>query len=90
MFPTYEEYLQMPKCLSFSEMRELHGQLLSDIGTDSEAQELYDERIGASITYASIRAKWLTLSREEKASTDSRRTSAHDSVITHINMLAAI
>jgi len=88
MFSTYEEYLQMPKSLPFSEMQELHGQLLSDIGTDPEAQELYDELIGASITYASIRAKWLTLSREEKASADSRRTSAHDSVIININMLA--
>lgn len=88
MSPTYEEYLQMPKSLPCSEMQELHGQILSSIGTDPEAQELYNELIGASITYASIRAKWLALSREEKASADSRRTSAHDSLITHINMLA--
>ena len=85
---TYEEYLQMPKSLPFNEMQELHAQILSGIDTDTEAQELYDELVGASITYASIRAKWLTLTIEEKASTDSRRTSAHDSVITHINMLA--
>lgn len=88
MFPTYEEYLHTPKSLPLNEMQELHTQILSDIGTDSEAQELYDELIGASIKYASIRARWLTLTAEEKASTDSRRTSAHDSVITHINMLA--
>ena len=87
MYPTYEEYLQMPKSLPFNEMQELHAQILFGIGTDTEAQELYEELIGASITYASIRAKWLTLSREEKASTDSRRTSSHDSVITHTNML---
>ena len=88
MYPTYEEYLQMPKSLPFNEMQELHAQILSAIGTDTEAQELYEELIGASITYASIRAKWLTLSREERASTDSRRSSAHDNVITHINVLA--
>ena len=88
MYPTYEEYLQMPKSLPFNEMQELHAQILSAIGTDTEAKELYEDLIGASITYASIRSKWLTLTIEEKASTDSRRTSAHDSVITHINMLA--
>ena len=70
---TYEEYLQMPKSLPFNEMQELHAQILSGIDTDTEAQELYDELVGASITYASIRAKWLTLTIEEKASTDSRR-----------------
>lgn len=85
---TYGEYLQMPQSMPFSDMQELHKQILSGIGTDTEARELYEDLIGASITYASIRAKWLTLSREEKTSTDSRRTSAHDSVITHINMLA--
>jgi len=88
MFSTYEEYLQMPKSLPFGEMQELHKQILSAIGTDTEAKELYEDLIHASITYASIRAKWLTLSMEEKASADSRRTSAHDSVIININMLA--
>jgi len=87
MFSTYEEYLQMPKSLPFNEMQELHKQILSGIGTDTEAKELYEELIGASITYASIRAKWLSLTIEEKASTDSRRTSAHDSLITNVNML---
>lgn len=85
---TYEEYLQMPKSLPFNEMQELHKQILSAVGTDTEAKELYEELIGASITYASIRTQWLTLNREEKASTDSRRSSTHDNVITHINVLA--
>ena len=38
--------------------------------------------------YAAIRTNWLLFSREEKNEQDSGRTSCHNSVITHFNMLA--
>lgn len=42
----------------------------------------------AARKYAEIRALWTGLSREEKMDIDPLRTSHHDSLITHFNMLA--
>lgn len=88
MITTYEEYLDTRKSLSFEEMQKIHSQMLADIGTDADAGEIYGELVAAAAKYADIRAKWLLLGREEKAETDSRRTSCHDSVIVKCNMLA--
>lgn len=43
-----------------------------------------------SAKYCKIRNDWELMTREEKIDTDSSRTSAHDSVITSINVLARI
>lgn len=85
---TFESYMKEPYVLDFCEMQRLHGELLSEIGNDPDAIELYDELIDIATRYASIRAKWGMLSREEKMDTDSLRTSHHNSVIIHFNMLA--
>ena len=61
--------------------------MLAEIGADTEALELYDELMKVATRYAAIRANWLLLSREEKNEQDSGRTSCHNSVITHFNML---
>ena len=53
-----------------------------------EALELYDELIKIATRYAAIRANWPLLSRDEKNEQDSGRTSCHNSVIIHFNMLA--
>ena len=62
--------------------------MLAEIGADTEALELYDELIKIATRYATIRANWLLLSREKKSEQDSGRTSCHNSVIIHFNMLA--
>lgn len=85
---TFEQYLKEPYALDFQQMQRIHGDLLKEIGEDPEAVELYGELIDAATRYAGIRAKWLRMSKEEKMDTDSLRTSHHDSVITHLNMLA--
>ena len=62
--------------------------MLAEIGSDVETLELYDELMKVITRYAAIRANWLLLSREEKNEQDSGRTSCHNSVIIHFNMLA--
>lgn len=88
MMNTFESYLKEPYVLDFSQMQSLHGDLLSEIDNDADAIELYDELIDIATKYAAIRAKWGMLSREEKMDIDSLRTSHHNSVIIHFNMLA--
>ena len=88
MVCTYEEYLKRPKAITFAKMQTIHTEMIAEIGTDVDALELYDELIKIATRYAAIRANWLLLSREEKNEQDSGRTSCHNSVIIHFNMLA--
>ena len=85
---TYEEYLKRPKAITFAKMQTIHTEMIAEIGTGVDALELYDELIKIATRYATIRANWLLLSREEKNEQDSDRTSCHNSVIIHFNMLA--
>ena len=88
MVCTYEEYLKQPKTITFGTMQIFHAEMLAEIGADTGSLELYDELMKVATRYAAIRANWLLLSREEKSEQDSGRTSCHNSVITHFNMLA--
>lgn len=88
MVCTYEEYLKQPKAITFGKMQIFHAEMLAEIGADTGSLELYDELMKVATRYAAIRANWLLLSREEKSEQDSGRTSCHNSVITHFNMLA--
>ena len=87
MVCTYEEYLKQPKAIAFGKMQIFHAEMLAEIGADTGSLELYDELMKVATRYAAIRANWLLLSREEKSEQDSGRTSCHNSVITHFNML---
>ncbi|MDO4268734.1 MAG: hypothetical protein Q4C73_09680 [Eubacteriales bacterium] len=88
MMNTFESYLKEPYVLDFNQMQSLHSELISEIGNDADAIELYEELVDAATKYAAIRAGWMRLSREEKMDTDSLRTSHHNSMIIHFNMLA--
>lgn len=88
MIITYEEYTKLPKALSFEKMQTIHKQIVSEVGNDSDALELYDDLIKVATRYAAIRANWSLMSREEKMEQDPGRTSCHNSVITHFNMIA--
>lgn len=88
MITTYEEYIKLPKAQPFEQMQAIHKQIVLEVRNDPDALELYDDFIKVATRYAAIRANWLLLSREEKLDQDSGRTSCHDSVITHLNMLA--
>ena len=80
--------MKQPKAIPFEKMQMIHAEMLAEIGANAEAIELYDELIKIATRYASIRANWILLSREEKIEQDSGRTSCHNSVIIHLNMLA--
>lgn len=88
MISTYEEYIKLPKALSLEQMQAIHKQIVSEVGNDPDALELYNDLIKVATRYATIRANWLLMSREEKMEQDPGRTSCHNSVITHFNMLA--
>ena len=85
---TFSDYIKEPYALEFDQMKMLHEDLLSEIDDDPDTIELYEELIDAATKYAAIRAKWGRMTREEKMDTDSLRTSHHNSVIIHFNMLA--
>ena len=85
---TFEKYMEEPHSLSMEQMQDIHRKLIEEIGKDPDAVELYEELIAVATRYAAIRAGWQQLSREEKMDRDPSRTSCHNSVITHFNMLA--
>lgn len=85
---SYESYLSQPHVMTVEKMQEIHNQLLSEIDSDEDAQDFYKDLLNVSVRYADIRSNWNFLSVDDKLEKDSSRTSCHDSVITHINMLA--
>lgn len=85
---TFEDYLNEPCALHFDQMKRFHQEMIDEIGMDPKAVELYDDLVSEAGKYAAIRASWQQMSREEKMEKDSLRTSIHDSVIIHFNMLA--
>ena len=85
---TYEDYKGTTKSLTFEKMDALHTQILSEIGTDDDANELYDELIRKATDYAKFRAKWFLWDRETKREQDESRSSCHNSLIVKFNMLA--
>lgn len=85
---TFENYLNEPYTLSFEQMQNLHREILEEIEADYEACELYSDLVNIVTKYAAMRAEWQQMTREEKMDQDSLRTSYHDSVIVHFNMLA--
>lgn len=88
MISTYENYLPMEKSLSLEDMVKLHNEMVLEIGSDSDALELYDELVETATRYASFRAQWLLFSREEKQDKDSSRSACHNSLIVKFNQLA--
>ena len=88
MLSTYEDYLTTDKSLSLESMVKLHSDMMNEIENDSDSLELYDELVETATRYASFRAKWLLMSKEEKMDTDSSRSSCHNSLIVKFNQLA--
>ena len=85
---TFDDYLNEPCALHFDQMKRFHQEMIDEIGMDPKAVELYDDLVSEAGKYAAIRASWQQMSREEKMEKESLRTSIHDSVIIHFNMLA--
>ena len=84
----YTDYLDLRKSLTFEESMKLHGELLSEIGSDETAVEIYTEICEKAARYSGFRSKWLIMSKEEKADADPSRTAYHDSLIICVNKLS--
>ena len=88
MIDLYSDYLSEPKSLSLEEMVRLHAEMATEIGTDPDALDLYDELVEASVRYSSFRANWCLWNRTVKAGKDASRTSCHNMVIIKFNQLS--
>ena len=87
---SFSEYKDMKYSLSMEEMQTIHEEMLTEIGNDEDALEIYNELVAQSVQYASFRQKWAFLSKEEKMNIDESRTSCHDSLIIKFNMMERI
>ena len=85
---TFDDYLNEPCALHFDQMKRFHQEMIDEIGMDPKAVELYDDLVSEAGKYAAIRASWQHMSFVVQMEQDSLRTSIHDSVIIHFNMLA--
>lgn len=86
---TYEEYLNKSNdTINFEQANILFEKIQTALeSTDEDAKELFDDFLEAAIEYASIRSKWLMLSKEEKMDSDKSRTLKHDTLIIRLNVL---
>lgn len=85
---TYTEYLKNTDSLTLETMNNMLYEMLSEIETDEDSQELFDELLEKAIKYTEIRAKWNLMSSRERAEADAGRTMCHDSLIVKFNQLA--
>ena len=88
MIHTYETYLAADRPLTLEEMALLHADMVSEIGNDQDAAELYLELAQAAARYIGFRSQWSLWSRGEKLDRDSSRTACHNSLIVKFNQLA--
>lgn len=62
--------------------------MVKGINSDKEAIELYQELLAQALRYFQFRVNWALWDHVEKMSKDENRTSCHNALIIHFNMLA--
>lgn len=88
---TYENYLQQPEALSFTEMTTIYQEILKNADmNDNDFIGIWEDLMGAAIRYTVIRAEWPQFSREQKLEKDSERTNIHNTIIDHFILLERI
>lgn len=88
---TYENYLQQPEALSFTEMTTIYQEILKNADmNDNDFTGIWEELMGAAIRYTVIRAEWHQFSKEQKLEKDSERTNIHNTIIDHFILLERI
>lgn len=88
MIYSYKDYLKSDLALTIEDAMSIHEEMNEEIGNDTDAIELYEELLRKAIEYSLVRAKWTTMSTEEKADADQGRTFKHNSLIVKFNQLA--
>ena len=94
MINTYEAYLKHPagNILTVEEALRIYEEMAKSIEQCrlEDKMDFWNDCLKKAAKYTKIRNDWEIMSREEKMDTDSSRTSAHDSVITAVNILSRI
>ena len=63
MIDTYKTYLAADRSLTLEEMEQLHGDIISEMGNDPDALELYQELAVTATRYIAFRSQWFLWSR---------------------------
>ena len=84
---TYTQYLNIELSLTFDKMVQIHKNMLSEIGSDETALELYDDLLVQATKYVDYRANWVLWSNDKKAEVDASRSICHNALIDCFNIL---
>ena len=79
----------MDNILTYEEAVEIYALMQDNLDrTDGDVMELYNRMLQKAVRYATTRAEWHMLTREEKLERDESRSMLHDSFISSINIIA--
>lgn len=84
----FETYTNEKYALSFEDMQICHNLIATEIQSDVDAKELYEDLIESATRYANYRANWHLWKREKQLAEDNSRTMCHDSLIIKFDVLA--
>ncbi|HEW9441957.1 TPA: hypothetical protein V1H70_001456 [Streptococcus pneumoniae] len=88
---TYQDFLDDKEIITFELAEIIYNDLISSSNIhDPEFKKYWKEFIELCVKYAEIRGNWLTLSREEKLSSDEARTIIHNKVIYQLKLLKGL
>ena len=94
MINTYEAYLKHPakNVITIEECQRIYKAMADDVDkcVADDKMEFWNEVIISAARYCKIRNDWETMTRDEKVEADGGRTSAHDAVITNLNVLTRV
>lgn len=85
----YKNYEKENEALNSDELKQIHEDMVKEIGEDKQALSLYDQIIQASIDYIGIRTKWALLDKESRKEINDQRTKKHNAVIDSFDNLAS-
>ncbi len=85
---SYDKYLENKDSLSFEEALVIYNKIMSATEKDDKVfKELWNDVISYASDYVKIRNQWNHLSKENKISKDSIRTSRHNAFISTLTPL---
>lgn len=88
MIYSYKELHNIPELLSANEADQILKNILESKNfNSSEIMEKWNEFIDLSVKYSTFRGQWLLLSRDEKNTLDSERTTLHNKIIFTFNWI---
>ncbi|MGT2625297.1 hypothetical protein [Streptococcus thoraltensis] len=88
---TYNDFTKEIDALDFEACQKLYDELLACAPTnDSDFDEYWKNFVKSANEYTTIRSNWYLISKEERQTTDSHRTTVHNRVITNLKMVSKL